>query len=116
MILEEIKEKLEEIGPVVYYGKAGKLKEGDLWNYVVFTRDRFSLSENKTSGSLYINVAVVRENYVEEDMEWKLIKLLQDIPGLRPASDAEYLYTTKPDTQNVIEILSMDFVIAKRRC
>ncbi len=113
-VLSSIKEQLEKIGPKVYYGQADALKKDDLWNYVVFFRERFEMNQNKTSGSLYFKVAVVRENYVDENMEWELIKLLSEIPGVRPVADAEYLYTTKPDTQNVVEVLSMSFYLASK--
>ena len=35
---EKIREKLEEIDPMVFYGSAGKLDETVLWNYIVFFR------------------------------------------------------------------------------
>lgn len=113
-VLEEIRKQLEPIGPKVYYGKAAALSKDDEWNYVVFFRDRFELNQNKTSGSLYFKVAVVRENYVDENMEWKLIDQLREIPGMRPVPDSEYLYTTKPDTQNVVEVLSMSFCLTSK--
>ena len=110
-VLEDMRRQLEKIGPQVYYGQAGALSKDDEWDYVVFFRDRFELNQNKTSGSLYFRVAVVRENYVEENMEWKLMEILSEIPGLRPVPDAEYDYTTKPDTQNVVEVLSISFCL-----
>ena len=113
-VLETIRQKLDSIGPKVYYGQAGKEDKDDEWNYIVFFREQFELNQNKTSGSLYFRVAVVRENFVEENMEWKLMKLLGEIPGMRPVSGAEFLYTTKPDTQNVLEVLSMRFCLPQK--
>ena len=46
---EKIRGKLEEIDPMVFYGRAGKLDETVLWNYIVFFRDKRNSSENRTS-------------------------------------------------------------------
>ncbi len=57
---EKIREKLEEIDPMVFYGRAGKLDETVLWNYIVFFRDKRTSSESRTSHTVAFHVAVVR--------------------------------------------------------
>ena len=45
---EKIREKLEEIDPMVFYGCAGKLDETVLWNYIVFFRVPVQRTERAT--------------------------------------------------------------------
>ena len=80
---EKIREKLEEIDPMVFYGCAGKLDETVLWNYIVFFRDKRTSSENRTSHIVTFHVAVVRENEIPEGLEETVIEKVLELPGVK---------------------------------
>lgn len=112
-MLEEIKNKLLELDPNVYYGLADKQNE---WNYIVFARHRTKLSENNTGKTEYYSVAVVRENYVEEEILDNLIDKMRKIPGIRIAKeDAGYSCIKKPNTNMVVEIMEVTFCRAVKK-
>ena len=70
----EIRKKLEEIDPLVFYGIAGNLREDVLWNYIVFFRSARSPSQNKTGKTYDFHVAIVRENEYQKDWTMRLLK------------------------------------------
>lgn len=111
MILKEIQNKLEEIDPNVFYGMADELKEGELWNYIVFNRSLLKSTGNNTGYSAVYGVHVVRENFIPEGLETTIIDKMKEIAGIRLAgTDMRYDYTMKPKTNTVIEIFSVEFV------
>lgn len=109
--LDDIQAALESIDDAVYYGVASKVKESDPWNYTVFSRDGVTPRNNLTSYSESYLVSVVRENYVPEGMYLDVIKAVSVIPGLRlnESRDIEYLYTAKPGTRDVVEMMNIYF-------
>lgn len=113
MLLEQIEEKLKEIDPNVYYGAAWRHDE-PIWNYIVFNRKNIKYSTNKTSDSNYIEVHIVRENYVPEDIDIEVIKKLSELPLKHAGIDSTYSYDKKPNTDTVIEILTITFVRARK--
>lgn len=113
MILAEIKEKLLEIDPVVFYGAVDSNKVETVWDYIVFERKVTKPSANQTGYSHYFTVRIIRENFVPEGMEMTVIEKMKEIPGMKLASnDFTYDYTVKPSTDAVVEMLSIDFVRA----
>lgn len=113
MILNDIKEKLLEIDPVVYYGKVSSTIRESKWDYIVFDRRRIKPSENRTGHSCYYSVHIVRENFVPEGFEKTVIDKVCEIPGMRLAgSDLTFDYTSKPNTDETVEMLSIEFVKA----
>lgn len=107
MILNEIESKLKEVEKAVYYGLAD---ERNQWNYIVFSRKKMTRSQNKTGNTMYYSVAIVRENYIEEGIEEKIIKKLEEIPGMKRAqNDISYSYVKKPNTNIVIEVAEIIF-------
>lgn len=118
MILEEIETKLKEIDPEVHYGMVtydeDEAKNKD-WNYIVFSRKTMSSSDNKKSYSDRFQVAIVRENYIADGLCEKVIEKMCEIAGMRLANaDCQYSYTKKPNTQVVIELLTIEFVHARK--
>lgn len=106
-LLQTVEEKLKELDSNVYYGLASKQNE---WNYIVYARNNTKISDNNTSRSQFINIAIVRENYVPEDMEEKLLAKMKEIPGLRKTQeDIQYSYVRKPNTNMVVEIMEVSF-------
>lgn len=115
MILEDIKNKLEQIDNRVYYGIVDKEVKETLWNYIVFNRVKFKASSNKTGYSYYYDVHIIRENFIPEDLEIEVINKILEISGMRLSEDDfQYEYIEKPNTNIVIEMLSIRFVRAKK--
>lgn len=111
---ETIREALECIDPIVFYGQAGNLREDVLWNYIVYFRERIEENQNKTGSTLYFHVAIVRENEVPEGLEQEVIKAIKEsVPGARVSGDIQYDYAVKPNTGAAVEV--MDIVFAKPR-
>lgn len=118
MILEDIEAKLKEIDPEVHYGmvtydeEAAKTKP---WNYIVFNRKTMKASESKKSYSDYFEVAIVRENYIDDGLCEQVIDKMLEIAGMRLAgTDCQYNYTKKPSTNKVVELLTIEFVRARK--
>lgn len=115
MILAEIKEKLLEIDPVVFYGAVNPNEVETVWDYIVFERKVTKPSVNKTGYSHYFTVHIIRENFVPEDLYLRVIAKVCEIPGMKlSGNDMTYDYTVKPSTDAVVEMLSIDFVRAEK--
>lgn len=116
-MLRDIKAALEALGLTVYYGAAGRLSGEDVWDYIVFYRTTLSPSASKTSLSQVYEVAVVCEEYVPDETVFGVIDAMTALPGFKLAdTGGTYQYTTKPNTEQVIEILTLDFVRPMREC
>lgn len=118
MILEDIEKKLQEIqtNGRVYYGMVDLADAEKEWNYIVFSRDILRVSESKRGYADRFTVAIVREDYIPEGLDTAVIEKLCELPGVRLAnSDSEYRYTRKPKTNTVVELLTMEFVKARKR-
>lgn len=115
MILDEIKGKLQELDPKVYYGMVDDEVEEMVWDYTVFNRVKPAYSQNKTSKSDYYDVHVIRENYIPEDFDEEVIAKMCEIDGMRLTNeDGAYNYIKKPNTNIVVEMLTLHFVRAKK--
>lgn len=111
MIIEEIESKLKEIDKNVFYGAVKRSIKDTLWNYIVFDRGRMKKSTNGTGYSYTYNVHVVREDYIPEGLEIDVINKIEEITGMRySGEDAEYTYTVKPNTNVVVEMVTLTFV------
>lgn len=116
MILEIIENKLKELDPYVFYGMVDDTVITNEWNYIVFMRKSLSVSDSKQGYSDRFTVAIIRENYIPEGLDVEVIEKMKEIAGMRLAnSDSNYNYTIKPNTNTVVEILTMDFVKARKR-
>ena len=116
MLLNDIKEKLQEIEPNVFYGMVDPVMRETEWNYSVFERKKLSFNENKTSASQYFTLHIIREEFIPEGLEFEMIKKVLEIPGMRLSSqDGEYDYVAKPNTNTVVEMFSIDFVKPKKQ-
>ena len=116
MILEEIKAKLEEIDTNVFYGMVDDSMRETLWNYIVFNRVRLSANANKTGFSDYYSVHIIRENWIPEGLDTEVINKMLEIDGMRLAgNEGTYNYILKPNTNTVVEMLSLDFVKARKK-
>lgn len=113
MILEEIKTKLEELDPNVFYGMVDESMNNTRWDYIVFNRSVIRPSANKTGLSHVYAVNVIRENFIPEGLEIEVIKKMKEIPGMKfRENDISFNYTEKPNTNTVVEIMTIEFVKA----
>ena len=111
MLLEQIETKLKEIDNNCFYGAVDPRMRETLWNYIVFTRKPTRVNENKTGLTYCFSVNIVRENYIEDGLDLTVIQKMLEIAGMRLAgNDIEYVYITKPNTNIVVEMASIDFV------
>lgn len=116
MILDEIKEKLEEVDPKVYYGIVDREVKDEIWDYIVFDRDVMKANPNKTGFSDVYRVHIVRESFIPDGVAEAVIEKMTEIKGMKIAgTDSEYVYLMKPNTDAVAEMLSIDFVRARKK-
>ena len=114
-MLKEIKQKLEEIDPRVYYGMVDDEVRKTDWNYVVFNRVKLKSTANKTGYSDGFDVHIIREDYIEDGLAEKVIEKMRGINGVRDTGeDSTYNYFQKPNTNVVIEMLTLHFVRARK--
>ena len=115
MILNDIKEKLEEIDENVFYGAVDNRMKETLWNYTVFNRVKLSPNQHKTGYTAEYAVHIVRENFIPEGLEEEVIEALKAIKGVRVNSEGgSYDYVTKPSTNTVVEMFSINFYIPRK--
>ena len=116
MILDLIEQALSTVDLNVTFGIADPKDIDAPWNYIVYFRTKLRPNENKNSLTDYFTVAVVRENYVPDDVAYDIIDAMLKIPGMRLASDdMEYDYLKKDDDIR-IEVMTLSFCRAKKRC
>lgn len=109
MILTELKNKLNELKPnKVFYGLINvDLEE---WDYIVFSRG--TITPTKTGYSRIFQVAVVEENYIQEDFEKVVVEKVTEISGVHATGEITFEYVRKPNTDVVIEVMIINFVQA----
>ncbi|MBQ2894110.1 MAG: hypothetical protein IJE92_01170 [Clostridia bacterium] len=116
MILDEIKQRLEEVDPRVYYGMVDESVKDTVWDYIVFNRTKLKASTNRTGYTDGYDVHIIRENFVPEGVDLEIIAKMQSIDGIRlnVNEDGEYNYLQKPNTNIVVEMLTLHFVRARK--
>lgn len=116
MILDEIKQKLEEVDTRVYYGIVDESVKNTVWDYIVFNRTKLKASTNRTGYTDGYDVHIIRENFVPEGVDLEVIGKMQAIDGIRlnVNEDGEYNYLQKPNTNIVVEMLTLHFVRARK--
>lgn len=115
MLVTDIEAKLKEIDPNVYYGIVDTSRKETVWDYIVFNRTTIRHPENKTSASDRFDVHVIRENYIPDGMEDEVISKMREINGVRfSGDDTEFAYVQKPNTNIVVEMMTVHFVRARK--
>lgn len=115
MILEDIEAKLQEVDKRVYYGMVDENVKDTVWNYIVFNRTTLGFPANKTGASDHFDVSIIRENFIPEGIDTEVIQKLCALPGVRlSANDGEFNYVLKPNTNIVVEMLTLHFVRARK--
>ena len=120
-LLDTIKSTLETLAadkayPLsggVFYGACNR-KTLPEWNYFVFNRRREMPTNHKSVTDIF-EVHIIHEDYVMEGYELDVVKAIKDaIPGCSLMEDITYEYTTKADTQVVVELCNMVFKRARK--
>ena len=116
MILNEIKAKLAEIDPNIFYGMVDdSIKSEPVWDYIVFDRKALKPSTSKSGYTEIYSVHIIREEYIPEGLEIEVINKMLEIPGMKMSGDAgTYNYVMKTNTNIVMEMFSVDFIRAKK--
>lgn len=116
-ILGKIQESLETFKLPVSYGKT-YCKEDDEWNYFVFNRKEFNKSgTSKMDLNYYYQVHIIMENYIPEGFEQEVINVIKESTGLKLKEQPMiFNYTTKNNTEMVIEILTLEFTKTFKGC
>lgn len=116
MILNEIKGKLGEVDSNVFYGAVDKKMKEEIWDYIVFNRAAMRSNQNKTGFSDVYTVHIVREEFIPDGTAEDVIEKMLEISGMRLAgTDSDYDYMVKPKTDAVVEMLSIEFVKARKK-
>lgn len=115
MILDDIKTKLEELDSKVFYGMVDDSMRETVWNYTVFNRVKTSQNANKTGYSDTFAVHVIRENFIPEELFEQYVDKMIEIPGMRLSGEGSYTYVQKPNTNTVVEMLSLEFVKPRKK-
>lgn len=116
MILQDIKNKLEEIDENVFYGAADKSMREKFWNFIVFGRTRLKTPANKTGYTDGFIVSIFREEFIPDGLAEEVIEKVCEINGMKLAgTDSEYDYVMKPNTDVVAEVLSIEFIRARKK-
>jgi hypothetical protein len=114
LFLADIEAKLQEIDPNVDYGLVNTNRKETAWNYIVFNRTGVRYSGNKTAASDTFDVHIIRENYIPDGVETQVVDKLCELPGVRVSGEAVFNYTQKPNTNIVVEMLTIPFVRARK--
>lgn len=111
--LDQIRAVLEKFG-ATYYGNASP-KVSETWDYTVFRRAELSKASNDFVRKY--TVAIVRESYIPENLEFEIIKAIIDETNLRLSeTSAVYNYVYKGSTDLVVEICVLTFFEPLKRC
>lgn len=116
-ILGKIQDTLEQFELPAYYGRTF-CKEKDKWNYFVFNRKEFGKNGiSKIDFNYYYQVHIIMENYIPEGFEQQIIKAIQENTRLKLRDQPmQFNYTTKNNTDLVIEMLTLEFIKVVKGC
>lgn len=115
MLLNDIKKALSEIDQNVYYGTGAAHPKTKPWDYMVFSRDVIKRNPNRSSFTNIIDVSIVREEFIPDGLEEKVVGAMEALPGVRlMEGEHEYLYTVKPNTKLTIELVVLRFTRSRK--
>lgn len=116
-ILGKIENTLDQFKLPVYYGKTF-CKENDAWNYFVFNKKEFGKNGvSRMDFKYYYQVHIIMEDYIPEGFEQDVIKAVQENTRLKLTDQPmQFNYTTKNNTNLVIEMLTLEFTKIFKGC
>ena len=120
-LLDTIKTTLETLAADTEYPMSGGVYYGVCtattlaeWNYFVFGRRRVTPSNHK-SYTDHFEVHIVHEDYIAEGYVLDVVKTIKTaIPGCSLDDNIEYEYTTKSDTNVIVEVATLPFKVARK--
>lgn len=114
-LLNEFADALKAVEDNVYYGTGVQHDKSKPWNYIVFSRDVLRRKQNRSGYADVVNVAIVREEYIPEGTEERVIAALEALAGVRLVEeDHEYFYNVKPNTSHVVEMCVLKFTHSRK--
>ena len=115
LLLNDIKQQLEQVNKQVYYGMVDENYNEPVWDYLVFNRRKLRVNQNKNSYSDLFDVHIICENFIPETLDKEVIEKVTEINGVRLMDeDGEYIYMQKPNTNIVVEMLTLHFARARK--
>ena len=112
---DRIKEALKEIVPDVYYG-SGRFQGRKSWDCIVFGKRRTRKTNSGSGNTRRWFVAIVKEEYIPEELEKQVIKKMKDI-GFKEAENTDTLYDyVEKAGECTVEICTMEFYKIEKRC
>lgn len=122
MILDTIKDTLETLAADMEYPMNGGVFYGVCnenalpeWNYFVFGRSKVTPTNHNSYTGIY-DVHIIHEDYIAEGYVIEVVKAMkQAIPGCSLSEDVTYDYTTKGETNVVVEVATLTFKVARKR-
>lgn len=116
MILDEISKKLADVDPNVHYANVPRSLRDEPWDYIAFSRRGMRRTASRTGWVDVFEVAIVREEFIPDGLPERVIAAMNSIPGMRCADQQfDYDYATKPESDDVVEMLTIEFVRPRRR-
>ncbi|MCD8208670.1 MAG: hypothetical protein LUD72_12085 [Bacteroidales bacterium] len=117
MMLDEIKAALEQGFDIpIYYGTSAEASGQAIYDYIVFWRESMDWKVNsKGDYTEHYKVALVRQNFIPEDEQTKVIDTLRGIPGLKETGNVAFDYMTMPGTALAMEVAEYEFIAARKR-
>lgn len=116
-MLKEIKDALSTLGLPVFYGMAQTIDGADLWDYIVFYRTSITPSATKRGRTEAFTVALVQEEYVDDERLTQLVKAVESVKGVsRAMAGISFEYMVKPATNTVLEAALVTFVRPSKVC
>lgn len=114
----KVYEELIKIDKNTFFGLADEtfLKNTKSLDYIVYGPAGFSKAGTSgTDLTDYFTVAIIRENFVSDDLKQNVIRSMLSIPGIRLADkDAQSSFMKKGNTDTLVELLIITFAKARR--
>ncbi len=111
---DKVEEAIKEYEINYFYGQA-TLELNDKWNYSVFKRD--TIDNSRTSSKLNYTLAVVRENYIPEELIEDIINSILSKTNLKLRdTNFKFDYIYNPKSSIVCEVITIDFYQSTKVC
>ena len=112
---DAIKEALKDVMPNVYYG-AGRFQGRRNWDCIVFGKRKTRKTDSGSGNTRRWFVAIVKEEYVPEELEKQVIKQTKDL-RFKEAENTDTLYDyVEKAGECTVEICTMEFYKTEKRC
>ncbi|WP_299997601.1 hypothetical protein [uncultured Clostridium sp.] len=110
----KVKNAIKDYEKNFFYGQ-GIVDSSEEWNYSVFKRDNTKYGKNNSTD--YYNLAIVREDYIEEDVYKNIIDAILKETDLKLVEESfkfDYLYNQKKNIS--CEVIIIKFYKPSKVC